>query len=51
MQRVEARWNSDSYGLLRPVDTAVNCRVKRDRNHNTQIATSQPTAAKGGKIW
>lgn len=51
MQRVEARCNSDSYGLLRPVDTAVNCRVKRDRNHNTQIAASQPTAAKGGKIW
>jgi len=51
MQRVEARWNSDSYGLLRPIDTAVNCRVKRDRNHNTQIATSEPTAPKGGKIW
>ena len=51
MQRVEARYNNESYGLLRAVDTAVNCRVKRDRRSNLQIAQSTPGAPKGGKIW
>jgi transposase InsO family protein len=49
--RVEAKWNNESYGLLRPVDLAVNCRVKRDRNRNTQIETISRTPPKGGKIW
>ena len=49
--RVEARWNNESYGLLRPVNLAVNCRVKRDRNRNTQIETISRTPPKGGKIW
>jgi putative transposase len=50
-RRVEARLNNQSYGLLRPVDLAVNCRVKRDRNRNTQINTTGPTTPNGGKIW
>jgi transposase InsO family protein len=50
-QRVEARWNNNSYGLLRLVDTAVNCRVKRDRNRNTQIEPTNPSSPKGGQIW
>jgi putative transposase len=51
MRRVEARFSGASYGQLRPVDLAVNCRVTRDRNRNTQIATSTPTPPKGGEIW
>lgn len=51
MNHVEARWNGASYGELRPVNLAVNCRVTRDRNRNTQIAASTPTTPKGGKIW
>jgi len=51
LQRVEARLNCESYGLLRAVDTAVNCRVKRDRAKNLEIAPSAPSAPKGGKIW
>ena len=51
MQRVEARHNNESYGLLRAVDTAVNCRVKRDRRSNLQIAASVSSAPNGGKIW
>jgi len=51
MRHVEVRLNNRSYGELRPVDLAVNCRVKRDRNRNTQIAASTPTTPKGGKIW
>lgn len=49
--RVEARLNNQSYGFLRPVDLAVNCRVKRDRNRNTQIEPAKRPAPKGGKIW
>ena len=51
VKRVEARLNNQSYGFLRPVDLAVNCRVKRDRNRNTQIEPGCPPAPKGGKIW
>lgn len=51
IHRVEARWNNESYGFLRPVDLAVNCRVKRDRNRYTQIDSSHRTPPKGGKIW
>jgi transposase InsO family protein len=49
--RIEARFNNQSYGFLRPVDLAVNCRVKRDRNRNTQIEPTKRPAPKGGKIW
>jgi putative transposase len=49
-QRVEARFKNKSYGYLRTVDLNVNCRVKRDRNSNTQIAGSESTPV-GGKIW
>jgi hypothetical protein len=50
-KRVEARLNNQTYGFLRPVDLAVNCRIKRDRNRNTQIEPVQRVAPKGGKIW
>ena len=50
-QQVEARFQTQTYGLLRPVDLAVNCRVKRDRNRNTQINPQEPTHPKGGKVW
>ena len=51
MRHVEARLNACSYGELHPVDLAVNCRVKRDKNRNTQIAAGAPTTPKGGKVW
>ena len=51
ISRVEARLNNQSYGFLRPVDLNVNCRVKRDRNRNTQIAPGERPAPKGGRIW
>jgi hypothetical protein len=51
VKRVEARLNNQSYGFLRLVDLAVNCRVKRDRNRNTQIEPCCPPAPKAGKIW
>jgi hypothetical protein len=49
-KRVEVRWQHKSYGYLTPVDLVLNCRVKRDKNNQTQISsdTDKPT---GGKIW
>lgn len=49
--QVEARLAGKSYGMLQPVDLAVNCRVKRDKNSNTQIDIDQGPAPSGGKIW
>jgi transposase InsO family protein len=51
MGRVEARLNQKSHGFLRPVDLAVNCRVKRDRNKNTQIQPAVPSRPRGGQVW
>jgi putative transposase len=51
VKRVEARLNNQSYGFLRLVDLAVNCRVKRDRNRNTQLKPTDRPAPNGGKIW
>jgi hypothetical protein len=37
IKRVEILYQQKSYGFLRPVNLHVNCRVKRDKNRNTQI--------------
>ena len=49
--RVEARWSGESFGALQPVDLAVNCRVRRDKNRYTQIDTDDTRPPSGGKIW
>ena len=49
--RVEARLSGQSYGMLQPVDLAVNCRVRRDKNSNTQIDADNSHPPSGGKIW
>lgn len=50
--RVEVRYQSQSYGFLHPVDVHVNCRVKRNRNCATDIATaSEPPVYRGGQLW
>ena len=49
--RVEARLAGKSYGMLQPVDLVVNCRVKRDKNRNTQFDMEYPQTPGGGKIW
>ena len=52
MQRVEVIWNHKSYGFLTPVDLHINCRVKRDKNNNTDIQINdQSTHYHGGKLW
>jgi putative transposase len=50
--RVEVRYQSRSYGFLRTVDVHVNCRVKRNRDHQTEIAPGQENPAyRGGTLW
>jgi transposase InsO family protein len=50
--RVEVRYRTQSYGFLRAVDVHVNCRVKRNRDHETEIAPSKENPAyRGGALW
>ena len=42
--------SNKSYGYLQPVDLAVNCRVKRDKNNKAQIA-AQGCDNKSGEIF
>lgn len=49
--RVEIRYNQKSYGFLRPVDLHVNCRVKRDKNRNTEMQVDpNATRRRGGRL-
>lgn len=38
-ERVEIKFQQQSYGILRLVNLTVNCRVKRDKNSQIQIST------------
>ena len=52
VETIEVRYKNKSYGMLRPVDLAVNYRVKRDKNNNAQIhATDATRSYQGGKLW
>lgn len=50
-QRIEVFWNEKSHGFLVPVNIHVNCRVKRDRNKNTELESSGKTDYQGGDLW
>ena len=49
-RKVEVMLANKSYGYLQPVDLAVNCRVKRDKNNRAQIA-AEGCGNKSGKIF
>lgn len=49
--RVEVFWEQKSHGFLVPVDLHVNCRVKRDRNKNTELELSTEPDYQGGGLW
>jgi transposase InsO family protein len=50
--QVEITLKGQSYGLLVPVNLAVNCRAKRDKNNNVQIeSTETGKDYKGGSLW
>jgi len=48
---IEVKWKNKSYGILRPVDLHINCRVKRDdNNQNDVIITTDGLGYKGGSL-
>jgi transposase InsO family protein len=50
--RAEVFYKGQSYGFLVPVNLAVNCRAKRDKNNNVQVESSdKPQNYKGGSLW
>lgn len=50
-EQIEIKWKNKSYGIVRPVDLHVNCRVKRDENNISDvIITTEGKGYKGGKL-
>jgi len=50
--RAEVLFKGQSYGFLVPVNLAVNCRAKRDRNNNIQVESlDAPSNYRGGSLW
>lgn len=50
--RVEVRYQSQSYGFLHAVDVHVNCRVKRNRDHQAEIVSGKEKSTyRGGVLW
>jgi transposase InsO family protein len=50
-QKVEVRLAHKSYGYLQPVDLALNCRVKRDKNNRAQLSGDAQQGHKSGSIF
>ena len=50
-RQVEVFFEQKSHGFLVPVDIHVNCRVKRDRNKNTELESSKESGYQGGGLW
>jgi len=51
-EKVEVKYQNKSFGMIRPVNLYVNCRVKRDKNNNPQIHVNNHTKNyRGGKLW
>jgi transposase InsO family protein len=49
---IEVKHKTKSYGMLQPLDLAVNYRIKRDKNNNPQIHDTTPAITyQGGKLW
>ena len=49
--RIEIKWQSKSYGIVRPVDVHVNCRIKRDENNGGNIIINTTDSSyRGGNL-
>lgn len=48
-EAVEVFANQQSHGFVRPVDVHINCRVKRDKNNNAELATDE-RLYQGGRL-
>lgn len=52
LDEVEIRYSNRSYGIARPVDLHVNCRVKRDANNMSDVIISgEGSDYKGGSLF
>jgi putative transposase len=50
--QVEILINGQTYGMLSPLDIHVNCRVKRDKNNNPELISSdEGRSRQGGSLW
>jgi hypothetical protein len=49
-EKVEVKYQNKSFGMIRPVDLHVNCRVKRDKNNNPQITHDHHGVYRGGAL-
>ena len=49
-ENVEIKYRNESFGMIRTVDINVNYRVKRDKNNNPQIQSTELTKYRGGKL-
>jgi putative transposase len=51
-EAVEVKYKNKSFGMIRPVNLAVNYRVKRDKNNNPQLdETNKRSGYQSGKLW
>jgi transposase InsO family protein len=51
-ESVEVKYQNQTFGMARPVNLNVNCRVKRDKNNHPQIhVENHPASYRGGKLW
>jgi len=48
--RIEVKYKNESYGNAAPVNMAVNCRIKRDKNSNADMETTIGADYHGGKL-
>jgi transposase InsO family protein len=50
METLEVKYQGKSYGVIRPVDIHVNCRVKRDKNNQPQLHP-EAGSVQGGALF
>jgi len=50
LARIEIKHKNGSYGCAVPVDVAVNCRVKRDKNNNPDMEITSGVDYHGGSL-
>jgi transposase InsO family protein len=50
-ETIEVKYQNKSYGVIRPVDIHVNCRVKRDKNNQPQLHPESGSACQNGALF
>ena len=50
-ETIEVKYQNKSYGVIRPVDIHVNCRVKRDKNNQPQLNQETGSACQSGALF